>query len=327
MYLPNEVTGHPQWFRFGKYRTFKWVLVARCVSSNDGHMPSTQHVTFLGVGEMGSALAHSALAAGHRVTVWNRTPSKTAPLVEAGARAVADVADALDDADGPIVVCLFDQASVHDVLDPVAHRLAGRRVVNLTTTSPEGARELGRWATGHGAEHLDGGILATPDMIGTPGSRILYSGSPGLFEDVHPLLETWGTPEYLGDDAGIASLYDLALLAGMYAMFAGFFHGAAMVAAQGVSAKDFAFRAADWLTAMAPAVTGYAEIIDGGDYSVPGQQSLEFSDISDIVEASRAQGISTELVDVVQRFIHRQIDAGHGSDGFPRIIESIRSAA
>lgn len=109
VYLPNEVTGHPQWFRFGKYRTFKWVLVARCVSSNDGHMPSTQHVTFLGVGEMGSALAHSALAAGHRVTVWNRTPSKTAPLVEAGARAVADVADALDDADGPIVVCLFDR--------------------------------------------------------------------------------------------------------------------------------------------------------------------------------------------------------------------------
>ena len=63
---------------------------------------------------------------------------------------------------------------------------------------------------------------------------------------------------------------------------------------------------------MVAAITEYAEVIDGGDYSVPGQQSLEFSDISDIVDASRAQGISTELVDVVQRLIHRQIDAGHG---------------
>ena len=72
------------------------------------------------------------------------------------------------------------------------------------------------------------------------------------------------------------------------------------------------------------AITEYADVIDGGDYSVPGQQSLEFSDISDIVAASRDQGISTELVGVVQRLIHRQIDAGHGDDGFARIIESIK---
>lgn len=289
-------------------------------------MPTTQHVTILGAGEMGSALAYSALSAGHPVAVWNRSPAKTAPLVGAGARAVTTVTDALDAAgvSGVIAVCLFDHASVHEVLDPAADRLAGRRVVNLTTTSPDGARELGRWAAGHGAEYLDGGIMATPDMIGTDRSRILCSGAARVFEDHRALLETWGTPEYLGEDAGIAALYDLALLAGMYAMFAGFFHGAAMVGAQGVPAKEFAVRAAHWLRAMAPALIEYAEIIDGGDYSVPGQQSLDFSDISDIVEASRAQGISTELVDVVQRLIHRQIDAGHGSDGFARVIESIR---
>ena len=122
----------------------------------------------------------------------------------------------------------------------------------------------------------------------------------------------------------MASLYDLALLSSMYVMFAGFFHGAAMVGAAGVPAKEFAARAVDWLHAVVPAIAAYADVIDGGNYSVPGQQSLEFSDISDIVAASRAQGISTELVDVVQRLIHRQIDAGHGSDGFARVVESIK---
>jgi hypothetical protein len=122
----------------------------------------------------------------------------------------------------------------------------------------------------------------------------------------------------------MASLYDLALLSGMYVMFAGFFHGAAMVGAAGVPAKEFATRAAAWLQNVVFAITEYAEIIDGGDYSLPGQQSLEFSDISDIIDASRGQGISTELVDVVQRLIHRQIDAGHGRDGFARVIESIK---
>ena len=122
----------------------------------------------------------------------------------------------------------------------------------------------------------------------------------------------------------MASLYDLALLSAMYVMFAGFFHGAAMVGASGVPAKEFAARSVDWLSTVVVAITGYAEVIDSGDYSVPGQQSLQFSDISDIVTASRAQGISTELVDVVQRLIHRQIDAGHGCDGVARVIESIK---
>ena len=47
----------------------------------------------------------------------------------------------------------------------------------------------------------------------------------------------------------------------------------------------------------------HASVIDSGDYGAPGQQSLEFSDLIDIVEASRDQHINTELIDVVQSFI------------------------
>jgi 3-hydroxyisobutyrate dehydrogenase-like beta-hydroxyacid dehydrogenase len=271
---------------------------------------------------MGTALARAVLSAGYPTTVWNRSAAKADPLVAEGARRASAVEDATD-AD-LIVVCLFDHASVHEVLDPVADRLAGRRLVNLTTTSPDGARELARWARDTGVDYLDGGVLAVPQMIGTEQSKVLYSGSRQVFDEYRPVLETWGHSEYFGDDAGMASLYDLALLSAMYAMFAGFFHGAAMVGASGVPAKDFAVRAVDWLRAVVPGVLHYAEVIDGGDYSVPGQQSLEFSDISDIIGASRAQGISSEVVDVVQRLIHRQIDAGHGADGFARVIEGIK---
>jgi hypothetical protein len=42
----------------------------------------------------------------------------------------------------------------------------------------------------------------------------------------------------------MASLYDLALLAGLYVMFAGFMHGAAMVGAAGVPARVSGTRAA-----------------------------------------------------------------------------------
>ena len=272
---------------------------------------------------MGSALAQAAIRAGHSTTVWNRSPGRTAPLVEAGARAATTVGEAVEGAD-VIVVCLFDQSSVHEVLDPIVDRLTGRRLINLTTTSPDGARELAAWAGAAGVDYLDGGIMAVPEMIGSTASSVLYSGLRQVYDDYLDLLETWGRSEYFGDDAGMASLYDLALLAGTYVMFAGFFHGAAMVGAAGVPAKEFATRATAWLQAVLPSLSGYAEIVDGGDYTLPGQQSLRFSDISEIVEASRGQGISTEVVDVVQRLIHRQIDAGHGNDGFARIIESIK---
>jgi 3-hydroxyisobutyrate dehydrogenase-like beta-hydroxyacid dehydrogenase len=286
-------------------------------------MTTTQHsVSFLGLGEMGSALARAAVHAGHPTTVWNRTAEKAQELAEAGAHVANTPGEAVE-AD-LVVVCLFDHASVHEVLDPLADRLSGRRLINLTTTSPDGARELARWAAGLGIDYLDGGIMATPEMIGSSKSVVLYSGSQRLHDDFRGVIELWGHSEYFGDDAGIASLYDLALLSAMYVMFAGFFHGAAMVGAAGVPVKDFAVRAADWLQTVVPLITEYAEVIDGGDFSVPGQQSLVFSDISDIVNASRAQGISTEVVDVVQRLIHRQIDAGHGSDGFARVIESIK---
>ncbi len=281
-------------------------------------------VTFLGTGAMGTALADAALKAGQRITVWNRSAIKTRQLEAHGATVADTITDAVAAAD-LTVVCLFDHASVHDVLDPIAAHLRGRHVINLTTTSPRAARELAQWADAAGIGYLDGGIMATPKMIGTPSSTVFYSGSRQIFDAHRGLLEVWGAADYFGPDAGMASLYDLALLAGMYAMFVGFFQGAAMVAGAGVTATQFAQSAVPWLQALAPSLAEYAAVIDGGDFSVPGQQSLVFSDLADIIDAGRSQGIGTDLIDTVQRLIQRQIDAGFGDHGFARVIESIKS--
>jgi 3-hydroxyisobutyrate dehydrogenase-like beta-hydroxyacid dehydrogenase len=288
-------------------------------------MPDIQPapVTVLGLGAMGGALAAANLAAGHPTTVWNRTPGRATDLAASGARESASVEDAVASAE-IVVVCLFDHASVHSVLDPVADSLAGRIIVDVTTTTPEESRELAAWAAGHGAEYLDGGIMAVPAMIGGPSAEVLYSGPLAAFDTARPVLDRWGQSTWLGEDPGLASLYDLALLAGMYAMFAGFFHGVAMVGTAGVSAADFARRAAPWLVAMTSGFAGYAAVVDRRDYNGPDQQSLEFSDLSNMIRASEQAGLATDVVAAVQALIRRQIDAGHGADGFARIVESIR---
>ncbi|MFF5128773.1 NAD(P)-dependent oxidoreductase [Streptomyces syringium] len=280
-------------------------------------------VSVLGLGAMGSALAGALVKAGYATTVWNRSPGKADDLVAQGAEAAATAGDAVR-AGQLVIACLLDHASVHEVLDPLADELAGRTLVNVTTTSPAQSRELAAWAARAGVAYLDGGIMAVPHMIGQPEASVLYSGSADVFHQHKPLLDLWGTSTYFGEDAGLASLYDLALLAGMYVMFAGFMHGAAMVAPAGVTAGEFAAKAAPWLTAMTGAFEGFAAVIDGGDYTVEGQQSLHFSDLGDLLAASSDQGIGTEVVAMVQRLIQRQIDAGHGEEGFARIFESIK---
>jgi 3-hydroxyisobutyrate dehydrogenase-like beta-hydroxyacid dehydrogenase len=278
-------------------------------------------VSVLGLGAMGHALAAALVAAGHATTVWNRSPGRADGL---GATIAATPGDALRAAD-LVVTCLLDHASVHEVLDPFAAELAGRTLVNLTTTTPDQSRELAAWAAAAGAQFLDGGIMAVPAMIGRPGATLLYSGSEAVFERYRTLLELWGTSTYHGTDAGLAALYDLALLAGMYVMFAGFVHGAAMVAPSGMSARDFAALATPWQSAMTAAFAGIADVIDGGDYAVPGQ-SLEFSDLGDVLAAGAAQGIDNSAVAMVQSLIRRQIDAGFGTVDFARIYESVRAA-
>lgn len=278
----------------------------------------------LGLGAMGSELAATLLAAGHPVTVWNRTPGRASALEAAGAAAVADVGTAVA-AHALVVACLLDADSVHETLDPVAGSMHGQQLVNLTTTTPNEARELAAWAHGHGIAYLDGGIMATPPMIGLPGAAILYSGDEDLFQRHRATFDRWATSTFHGSDAGLASLYDMAMLAGMYIMFAGFLHGAAMVEASGISATDFASKAQPFLAAMTESFGTTAEIVDAGDYERPGLQSLEFSDLGSMVRATAEQGVHTGVLDSVQALIRRQIDAGYGTHGFDRIFEELRA--
>ncbi|GIJ68545.1 imine reductase family protein [Virgisporangium ochraceum] len=271
--------------------------------------------TFLGLGEMGRALA----TVGGAATVWNRTP-KAFP----GAAVAATVEEAVAGT-GLIVACLFDLTSVHDVLDPVVDGLDGRTLLNLTTTTPRESRDLAAWAAGHGVTYLDGAIMAVPEMIGGPGSAVLYSGDAAAFEAHRPLLDRWGTATFLGTDAGAAALYDMAMLTGMYTMFAGFLHGAAMVAADGGSVTGFAAMQAPFLAAMTNGLAGFASTVDTRDYGGPGQQSLAFTDtaLAALLAASAEQGVDPRVLTPVRELVRRQIDAGFGAQGTARIFEEL----
>ncbi|TWF77327.1 3-hydroxyisobutyrate dehydrogenase-like beta-hydroxyacid dehydrogenase [Pseudonocardia hierapolitana] len=283
-------------------------------------------VTVIGLGAMGSRIAEVLLAAGHPTSVWNRTPGRADPLVAQGAVRASGVAEAVT-ASPLVLVCVLDYAAAREILEPVAAEFAGRTLVHFTTGTPQQAREMARWAAGHGIGYVDSGMMATPPMIGKDGARFLYSGSQDAFERYRRSLELLGTAEYFGEDAGLASLYDLALLSAMYGMFAGFFHGAALVGSAGVSAADFAEQAAAWVTAMTVGLPYDAEFIDSGDYTTADEQTVAFnkSAFDMIVQASREEGVAVDFVAPLQALLARQVAEGHGAASFARVFEGIRA--
>jgi len=285
---------------------------------------SKQSVTLLGLGAMGRALGNALLAGGHPLTVWNRTPGRDTELVAAGATSAATPGDAAA-AGSVILVCLLDHRSVHDTLDPIADRLRGKQVINLTSTTPEQSRRLADWASEHGVSFLDGAIMAVPEMIGRDHSSLLYSGTEAVFDQHRESLELFGTAEYFGGDAGIAAQVDFALLAAMYGMFGAVFHGMALAAEGDVAPTEFAPRVTAWLSAMLTGIEQHAQQIESGEYETD-VQSLNFNKtgVDEIVQASRDAGIDTAVLEPMRALINRQVAAGHGELAFARVYESIR---
>ncbi|MDF2963958.1 MAG: 6-phosphogluconate dehydrogenase [Paenibacillus sp.] len=281
-------------------------------------------VSVIGLGMMGSALAQAFLKEGLRTTVWNRTASKADALVAQGAEFASTVVEAIA-ASPLVVICVLDYGAVHEILEQVGEILASRVVVNLTNGTPAQARQTAAWAAGRGAEYLDGGVMAVPQMIGTSGALVLYSGSQKAFHTYRPTLERLGAVKYLGDNPGLASLYDLALLSAMYGMFGGFFHAVAMVRSEQIQAEAFTSLVVPWLQAMSASLPRMAQAVDADDHRT-NVSSLYINQTGfvNFIDACRELGISTELMTPIQGLINRGVEEGHGADGLSRLVELIR---
>jgi 3-hydroxyisobutyrate dehydrogenase len=99
-------------------------------------------VAFLGLGRMGSLMAGRVLAAGHELTVWNRTAAPTRPLVADGAWAAATPALAATAAE-IVITMLADPAALSAVLGGPDGVVAGIRpdacLVEMSTVGPAAA--------------------------------------------------------------------------------------------------------------------------------------------------------------------------------------------
>ncbi|MCG5211833.1 imine reductase family protein [Streptosporangium soli] len=279
-------------------------------------------LTLLGLGAMGTALARTWLAAGHPLTVWNRTSARADPLAAEGATVAGSAAAAVA-ANRLVVLCLLDDASIGEALADAD--LTGKDLVNLTTSTPGQARARAEWAVSRGARFLDGGIMAVPPMIGVPGAGgyVFYSGSPDLFDTHQHTLAVPAGATYVGEDAGFAALHDVALLSAMSGMFAGMAHAFALIRKEDISPKDFAPLLAGWLSAMSASAHTAAEQLQSGDYTkdVVSNLAMQVAGNVTLLRTAEEQGVSPELLTPYLDLMERRLADGHGDEDGTGVID------
>ena len=132
---------------------------------------------FIGLGAMGLPIASNLLAAGVKLRVFNRTPSKAQPLVANGAVAAASPGDAATPG-GVVLTMLADDAAVESMVTGeggLAARLApGGIHVSMSTIAPATAQPSGELSRG-ARQHLRGVAgLRPPRCCGGTAARRLH---------------------------------------------------------------------------------------------------------------------------------------------------------
>jgi 3-hydroxyisobutyrate dehydrogenase len=176
-------------------------------------MERIPHIAFLGLGRMGLPMARRILDAGHPLTVWNRTASRAEPLVAAGARAAADPAEAVRDAD-VVITMLADPDAVRDVADAFVPALKpGARWAEMSSIGPDAVAAL--------AARLPAGALTDAPVMGSvdraaAGELLIFAGGdPGPVADVLGVLGTVTPCGPVGSGAALKLVMINAVIGGV----------------------------------------------------------------------------------------------------------------
>lgn len=163
-------------------------------------MNPIKKITFIGVGNMGNAMAGQLVKKGFDVTVFDaRAETAQAFVKQHGGKAAATLAEAGHGADA-VIFMVPDDKVVRQVLfaDKLADSLAlGTTVIDMSSSAPAGTQAIGRDLTARGIGYVDapvmGGVIFAKDAT----LDIMVGGDAALVERCRPVFEALGRKLYV----------------------------------------------------------------------------------------------------------------------------------
>ena len=149
-------------------------------------------IGFLGLGKMGTPMAMRLLAAGHELSVWNRSEARAKPLIREGAIAAATPAEAELGADA-VITMLFDDAAHEEVLFGANGLLdalsPGALHISCSTITVALSERLAREHAKRGIDFVAAPVFGRPNVAEEGRLWIVVAGAEGAVERARPVLE------------------------------------------------------------------------------------------------------------------------------------------
>jgi 3-hydroxyisobutyrate dehydrogenase len=274
-------------------------------------------IGFIGTGVMGSSMAGHLLAAGHELTVHNRTKDKAQELLDKGARWAETASGAATGSEVVFTIVGYptDVEAVYFGTDGiVAAASGGALLVDMTTSRPDLAARVAREAEARGVHALD-----APVSGGDVGARegtlsIMVGGSETAFQRARPLLELMGGNIVLQGPAGSGQhtkmCNQIAIAAGML----GVCESMAYARASGLN-PETVLKSIESGAAGSWSLSNLAPRMISGNYA-PGFYVKHFiKDLTIALESAEAMGLRTPGLALAKRLYDELAAAGGENDG------------
>ena len=148
-------------------------------------------VGFVGLGVMGLPMARHLLRAGHRVSVWSRSPGPVSAAESFGAvgggsaLGVAEVSSV-------VVICVPSSPDVSSVVSEMLPALGpGKTVVDCSTIDPDVERSLHSSVSAIGAGYLDAPVSGGSVGAENGTLTLMVGGSPSVLDGARPVLDAF----------------------------------------------------------------------------------------------------------------------------------------
>jgi 3-hydroxyisobutyrate dehydrogenase-like beta-hydroxyacid dehydrogenase len=261
----------------------------------------------IGLGKMGTGIAKSLLRAGHRVAVYNRTPSRAEALRADGAIVAASVSEACRS--GIVLTMVADDAALEGLVFAEGGILAslprGGVHVSLSTISVARSDRLSSEHAKAGQGFLAAPVFGRPDAAEAGRLAVVVGGAEMLVQKCKPLLEAMGPKLFVvGERPSMANVVKLSGNFLIASVLESLSEALAFARKSGVDAGALM----EFLTATlfnAPVYKTYGELIVQGKHEPAGfALPLGLKDVRLVLQAAEAANVPMPIASVVRdRFI------------------------
>jgi 3-hydroxyisobutyrate dehydrogenase len=285
---------------------------------------------FLGLGNMGGGMAARLLAAGHALSVYNRTIARAAPLENLGAQVADSPRAAAQGADVVVGMTANDESSRSMWLGSegglAAMNAPGALVIECSTLSHDWVLELAGHARSRGARYLDAPVTGLPDAAAAGTLTLLIGAEVADLDDARPILTSFATRLLHFGAVGQGTIYKLMINLRGAVQIASAAEGFALAESAGLN-RELVADAIASSQAASPQVVRNVRRFVAADYdkSVIFTPALRLKDIDYALRLARKLGVAQELGDVAERLYRRLCERGFERDNESRIIDVLRA--